>query len=352
MSTWGLLDEKEEQDLHKRRLLNVEEKPFKRITKRLNQINALIKTASYAPPSFPASGDEDKTNTDTPTPRKDVYVRELEQLREDLALDFAAFDNSIARLQFLADANKRERAGYEEKRAAILDECQAVREKNADLRLRLEEARGTLAQRKKFDELADKITNSNGRLRPRAEQRAALQKLEEECRELERESETYNATWRERRDQFSRIMEEGMLLRSQIRDEKEEVDRRDGMNEDGEEDGEASRDGATPRPTQSGNATPQVESGVRMNGGRSREGSPADSLRPRADLLGLQSQGSQAPTRSATPQLPFSKDEIEEGEDVEMEDDGKKHDSETPQITIDGPAATNGAADRMEVDDN
>ncbi|KAL2109323.1 hypothetical protein VUR80DRAFT_2579 [Thermomyces stellatus] len=353
MSSWGLLDEKEEQDLHKRRLLNVEEKPFKRITKRLNQINGLIKAASQ-PPSTPAADDEDKTPP-PPNPQRDAYLRELEQLREDLTLDFAAFDTSIARLQFLSDANKRERQGYEEKRAAILDECQAVRDKNSDLRLQLEEARGTLAQRKKFDELAERITN-NKLLRPREDQLAALQKLEEECKELERESETYSETWRERRDQFNRIMEEGMLLRRQIRDEKEEVDRREGMNEDGEEDGEASRDGATPRPTQSGNVTPQVESGSisrgeregsavpsRINGSRSREGSPAEAPKPKPDLQGMQ--GSQA-SRSETSQVQSSRDDIEEGEDVEMGDEAKEGGDNTPQISVAAPAAT----DKMEVD--
>lgn len=350
MSTWGLLDEREEQDLHKRRLLNVEEKPFKRITKRLTQVNAVIKTASQ-PSSPPPASDEDKTPP-APSSQRDAHLRELEQLREDLTLDFAAFDTSIARLQFLSDANKRERAGYEQKRAAILDECQAVRVKNGDLRQRLEEARATLSQRKKFDELAEKITN-NKLLRPREDQAAALQKLEDECKELERESGTYSATWRERRDQFSRIMEEGMLLRRQIRDEKEEVDRREGMDEDGEEDGEASRDGATPRATQSGNETPQVESGSfsrsesRMNGSRSREGSPAEAQRVRSDFLGVQSQGSRAASRSATPQGRPGDDEVEEGEDVEMGGG-----SEAPQITIDAPAAARGAADKMEVDDN
>lgn len=354
-SAWGLLDEKEEQDLHKRRLLNVEEKPFKRITKRLNQINGLIKAASQ-PPSTPPADDEDNTPPPRP-PQRDAHLRGLEQLREDLTLDFAAFDTSIARLQFLSDANKRERQGYEEKRATILDECQAVRDKNGDLRLRLEEARGTLAQRKKFDELAERITN-NKLLRPREDQLAALQKLEDECKDLERESETYSATWRERRDQFSRIMEEGMLLRRQIRDEKEEVDRREGMNEDGEDDGDTPRDGATPRPTQSGNVTPQVESGSisrgeregstapsRMNGSRSREGSPVESLKLKTDLLGVQ--GRQA-SRSATPQAQSSRDDIEEGEDVEMGDEAKHGGDGTPQITIAAPAAP----DKMEVDDN
>lgn len=373
MSAWGLLDEKEEQELHKRRLLNVEEKPFKRITKRLNQINSFIKTASQprAPTATTAAveGDhgtegeqladaDDEHNNDSDADEGGsviLQLRELEQLREDLTLDFAAFDTSIARLQFLFDANRRERAGYEEKRQAILDECQAVRDRNTELRAGLEEARATMEQRKKFDELAEKITN-NKLLRPREDQVAALRKLDDECKQLELESETYSVTWRERRDQFNRIMEEGMLLRRQIRDEKEEVERREGMDEDGEEDGEASRDGQTPRPPQSGNATPHVESGQVS---RSREGSPAagviEGLKPRLELLGGASSGSQVPSRSTTPQPPASRDDIEEGEDVEMGDEEKPASGETPSITIDAPAVSNGGGgggggDKMEVD--
>jgi hypothetical protein len=239
-----------------------------------------------------------------------------------------------------------------------------VRERNAELRIQLEQSRATLAQRKKFDELADKITN-NKLLRPRADQLANLNKLEDECRELERESGTYAVTWGERRDQFARIMEEGMLLRRQIRDEKEEVDRREGMVEDeekeeGEED-ENVREGQTPRAGGgSGNATPQPESGLaasqvdgsgtpmrRMNGSRTpRAESPAvdgpEGLKPRPAALGMGSQvGSRYGSRAATPQPLSARDDIEEGEDIEMEDPKLVG---MPQITVDAPG------DKMEVD--
>ena len=45
-SSWDLLDEKGEADLHKTRLLNVEEKPFKRITKRLNTLSSIALPAT------------------------------------------------------------------------------------------------------------------------------------------------------------------------------------------------------------------------------------------------------------------------------------------------------------------
>lgn len=209
-STWHLLDDKSEHELHKNRLLAVEERPFKRISKRLTAAPALVATgrpSEGAPPSVNA-----------------------QQLLEDFALDFATFDSSLVRLQFLSDANERERERYREDQERIANESQSAREANAQLRTHLEGARATLAQRKRFDAMADSIT-SNRLLRPRDEQLVNLARLEDECRQLELESQAYSVTWRERRDQFNRIMEEGTLLRRQIRDEKEEVDRREGMDE-------------------------------------------------------------------------------------------------------------------------
>lgn len=125
--------------------------------------------------------------------------------------------------------------------------------------MQLEEAQKTLALRREYDQLAEKIT-SNRLLKPRAEQHANLDKLNEEIAELERESQEYAQTWSERRDQFGKIIEEGMQLRRLIRDEKEEVERREGMEDDGEEGDVASQRGrssgvGTPRPEAEG-ATP------------------------------------------------------------------------------------------------
>ncbi|PHH67842.1 hypothetical protein CDD82_1067 [Ophiocordyceps australis] len=237
-ASWDLLDERSENELHKSRLLNVEEKPFKRITKRLGFITKAVAAVADVAPDEPTQSSE--------------------LLQEELTLDFAAFDSNVARFQFLHDANQRERERYQVSQQRILAECNAVRENNSQLREQLEEARQRLAKRKKFDELADKIT-SNRLLRPRQDQVINLAKLEDECRELERESETYSATWKERRAQFNRIMEEGMLLRRQIRDEKEEVDRREGMNEGGEDDGDADKESQTPRNTASERATPRLD---------------------------------------------------------------------------------------------
>ncbi|KAI4252866.1 MAG: hypothetical protein L6R35_007576, partial [Caloplaca aegaea] len=183
------------------------------------------------------------------------------QWREDALLDFAAFESSIVRIQFLLTSNIKERERYAAEKVKIQATAQAVRDNTAELRVQLEEAQRTLALRKEYDALAEKIT-SNKALRPRAEQHGNLEKLKEEIAGLERESEEYAQTWAERRDQFGRIIEEGMQLRRLIRDEKEEVERREGMEEgeDGDEGDSASHRGrssqtATPRP-EMGGATP------------------------------------------------------------------------------------------------
>ncbi|CEJ90507.1 Putative Tho complex subunit 7 [[Torrubiella] hemipterigena] len=326
MASWGLLDERSESDLHKSRLLNVEEKPFKRITKRLTSISSAINGLSTAT----SSNDQAASNS-------------TRELQEDLTFDFAAFDSNIARLQFLHDANERERQRYETDKKRILEECQTVRDKNADLREHLDGALATLSQRKKFDELAEKIT-LNRLLRPREDQLLSLAKLEEECKELERESETYSVTWRERREQFNRIMEEGMMLRRQIRDEKEEVDRREGMNEDADEDGEPDRAAPTPRNEQSGGATPRPDSDKPDDSKDNEDGEPDRLSVPSASRS---RNNSHAGSREASPAgLKNGDNDEDESDEGEADEEQEADDVEmTDEVT------THPATEKMEVDE-
>ncbi|KAH7376078.1 Tho complex subunit 7-domain-containing protein [Plectosphaerella cucumerina] len=365
MSSWDLLDEKDEQELHKVRLLNVEERPFKRITKRLGAVcreaREKLNAQQPTPPpegSAPTNGDAEGQEQNDPA----TLRRQREELHEDILLDFAAFDSTIARLQFLLDANERERQRYAADQQRILAECQAVRANNTTLRERLDEARSTLAQRKAFDRMADDITGGKSMLRPRDDQRAAIRKLEDECAELERESGTYGDVWRERKAQFEQVMDEAMRLRRQIRDEKEEVERREGMDEDaGEEDGEVSRGGGTPHPGSRGTTPrPDGEAGTPLPTGTSgartpapdsqTDGAEASSFKTRRGVAG----GSTVGSREASVQPQVDDGEIEEGEDVEMGDEsGARGNTQatsgagTPRITVDAP---DGGDDRMEVD--
>ncbi|KAL2260659.1 hypothetical protein VTK26DRAFT_5262 [Humicola hyalothermophila] len=412
MASWGLLDGDEENELHKSRLLNVEEKPFKRITKRLNTLHNLTVTRARQQPTPPPESNGVALGTDqqqqqqpdgaSPAPGAGAGTAppDLAQLKEDITLDFAAFDSSIARLQFLLTANERERERYAAERRRIEAASQSVRDRTAQLRAQLEQARATLARRRRFDELADAITG-NPALRPRAEQAANLRKLADEIAELEAESAAYGVTWHERREQFARIMDESMRLRRLIRDEKEEVERREGMDESQQEvigggGGGGSGGGGTggggggggqmaaSRPGSagvgSGNATPRPDSGmlglsstgrrgpgdesgdavgtprpVSTTGGRTpaRE-SPAPSqdlnsnsqsfLKLHPDAGGSFSQaGSLIGSREASAEREAKpeQDELEEGEDVEMgetrDDDRSEPDSPLTPPPADDP---------------
>lgn len=243
--------------LHKSRLLNVEEKPFKRITKRLLSQASLIHAPPQLPPTPPpdaSAADEEAAAHET---SKQEQLEARRQWREDVLLDFTAFDSSIVRIQFLLTSNIKERERYTAGKLKIEAAAQAVKNNTADLRLQLEDARRQLALRKEYDVLAEKIT-SNRLLRPREDQHVNLAKLNAEIAELERESQGYAQTWAERRAQFGRIIDEGMEMRRQIRAEKEEVERREGMEgvDEGDEGDGASQRGRSSRASTPGGGTP------------------------------------------------------------------------------------------------
>ncbi|KAL8719199.1 MAG: hypothetical protein Q9181_008089, partial [Wetmoreana brouardii] len=212
MASYAILDQSEEDSLHKSRLLNVEEKPFKRITKRLLAPSSLIPVPPILPPTPPPDASAADEAAAAHELEKQQQLDSHRQWREDALLDFAAFESSIIRIQFLLTSNIKERERYAAEKLKIQATAQAVRDNTADLRVQLEEAQETLALRKEYDELAEKIT-SNRLLRPRAEQHMNLEKLNEEIAELKRESAEYAQTWTERREQFGKIIEEGMQLR-------------------------------------------------------------------------------------------------------------------------------------------
>lgn len=334
--SFHLLEPREEDELHKSRLLNVEEKPFKRVTKRLLTPGSIVSTPSKLPTPPPDSIEDIET-------LENNHRKTISQYREDVILDFAAFESSIARIQFLRNSNERERERYKADKQRILETAQNVRDNTAQLRVQLQEAKNTLEQRKRFDELTEKITN-NKLLRPRQDQEINLRKLEEECKDLERESMAYSETWKERREQFGRIVEEGMQLRRLIRDEKEEVERREGMNEDDREDN-ASQGGQTPKhSSQSGNATPRPEAA---------HNSPDTGLKPRPLPAGSLS-GNGSRSNSRAPSLAGSerrREEPEEGEDVMMTDQTTAE-GQTPQVIVDEPSNTGTpAAEQGEIGD-
>lgn len=307
--------------LHKSRLLNVEEKPFKRITKRLLTPNSLISVPITLPPTPPPDASAADEAAAAHEVGKQRQLEERRQWREDVLLDFAAFESSIVRMQFLFTSNAKERERYATKKLKIQATAQAVRENTTELRVQLEEVQKTLALRKTYDELAEKITN-NRLLRPREDQHANLEKLNAEIADLERESRDYAQTWSERRQQFGRIIEEGMQLRRLIRDEKEEVERREGMEDREEgEDGEA----ASQRGRSSGVGTPRLDAGG---------ATPLHASHDREPSTGRLSVEKQHRPRSKSPlgrlQSVREEEQAETGdaEDVNMTEDGEVAEAE------------------------
>ncbi|KAL2832891.1 Tho complex subunit 7-domain-containing protein [Aspergillus cavernicola] len=319
MTFYGLLDQVDEDALHKSRLLNVEEKPFKRISKRLLNPDSLVIANATLPPTPPPDGTDEEAAAAAEA-EKQQRLHQWRQFRDDASLDFAAFEGSIARIQFLLTSNEKERERYVAEKERILSTMQAVRENTSDLRVQLEEAQRLLTLRKSYDMLTEKIT-SNRLLKPREDQQANLQKLQAEIAELERESRDYATTWAERREQFGRIVDEGMQLRRLIRDEKEEVERREGMQEDEDgDDGEVSKgkqSGAnTPRPDQE-SLTPFQQG--QDEGGRSPLASHADKATP----------GAATPLRQVT--TAEETNHTTEQEDSAMVDEGEVTGDEGPE---------------------
>ncbi|RAL15078.1 uncharacterized protein BO97DRAFT_385295 [Aspergillus homomorphus CBS 101889] len=313
MASYGLLDQLEEDGLHKSRLLNVEEKPFKRISKRLlNNDSVLVSNATLPPTPPPDGSDEDATAAEEA--EKLRRHENWSHFREDVALDFAAFEISIARIQFLLTSNEKERERYATEKLGILDTMQSVRDNTSELRVQLEEAQRLLALRKSYDELAEKIT-SNRLLKPREDQQANLQKLQAEITDLEKESKEYAQTWSERREQFGRIVEEGMQLRRLIRDEKEEVERREGMQE-----GEDGDDGDVPSKGKSSGAnTPRQDSDSLASSHHSPEELSRLSAGLQVDRSGTA--GAASPLRQVT--VPGEEEKASADLDTTMEDEGE-----------------------------
>ncbi|KAJ5102964.1 hypothetical protein N7532_003493 [Penicillium argentinense] len=274
MASYSLLGQPEEDTLHKARLLNVEEKPFKRVSKRLlNPESLAVSNAPQVLTPPPEESDADATATDADKQKK---LDEWRHFNEDVSLDFSAFEGSIARIQFLLASNKNERERYGTQKVRILETKESVRRNNGDLRNQLQGAQQSLARRKGYDELTEKITG-NRLLKTREDQQVQLQRLQDEIADLDKESNDCKTTWGERRVQFARVVDEGTLLRRQIRNENE-VEEETGDEGDANSRGKSSA-ANSPRPD-SESMTPsqsQDESGklqVEKGSGNAHEASP------------------------------------------------------------------------------
>lgn len=287
----------------------------------------LLSSNTFSPPSskLPTPPPEDSNAEQSPEEKQRKEAEETDQLKEDVLLDFAAFESSIMRTQLLFNSNVQERERYATEKLRIQAAAQEVRDNTSQLRLQLEEAKKQLTLRKTYDELAEKIL-SNRLLRPRADQNANLEKLNHEIEELDRDSKDYAQNLAERREQFGRIIQETEQLKRMIREQREEAERKEGMKgrEDGDE-GEAASRGrtsvvGTPRP-EAGGASP-LPSGTDVD--------PGSLTVEHA----LQSRD-KSPLRQSTPKLEVTTPQPEIEEDVDMAEDGEVSGEDDGLVTED-----------------
>lgn len=306
MSKFTVLDQEDEDNLHAKRLLNIEEKPFKRIQKRLltttNPIQEYLRRtptdASATKSAQNGSGEtvsependeadaapkDDVSGTSAEQPKSEeevnAYLKQLEQFTHSTLHDFSSLTTSLARLQFLLTANQKERERYATQSQEIQSQHVSIREDTSNLRLRLAEARRQLEVRKGWDVLAEKVLWVDGkvggeRVKTRDELSRESDKLRSEIEELDREGEELNQQWLDRRAALQDVVEQNKRLRRVIRGEPEkpedEAEKEDeersemegeGRREDDDEhllpgvDVEGRSNAGTPRP-EDGGATP------------------------------------------------------------------------------------------------
>ncbi|KAF1979649.1 hypothetical protein BU23DRAFT_548851 [Bimuria novae-zelandiae CBS 107.79] len=327
-NSWELLPQSEEDALHNvSRLINVESRPYARVAHRLITQKHKDRPDDFileeARPRQLATPPPDASAADNIKDAGRIYSWKKALMTELELLDFATL-----RFELTTGVNHEERERYAKDKVKIMEKQNHVRQNIQKLHADLQQAKETLAIRKTYDELTEKITN-NKMLKPRDEQAIAHDKLDQEIAELEQEVESAKTTWRERRTQFNSIEAEAMKLMQMIKDEKEEAERKEGMRDDEGDDKEASTRGdvshaATPRPD--GGLTP-------VHVSQTADSSNSLKVPPQDRLSALSAGASPAPSGAGEDTdmaeavgNAAADSEIEEGEDVEEgEHSGSEH---------------------------
>lgn len=308
---WGLLSQTDEDALHNvSRLLAVEARPYTHVAGRMLKAGFFEDARPKQLPSPPPDASAADEEAATVAAARDQQLHAIEIWRKDIMNELSMLDFAILRAEFTTNSNHEERQRYAAEKTSIEEKQAHVKTTIEELRVQLVQAKETLAQRKTYDELTEKISSSK-MLKTRDEQALAHAKLDEEIAELEHEVRSAKNTWSERRTQFGRIEEEARGMLRMIKDEKEEAERKEGMMKDGDEDGE--RDGSDSRGDISHVGTPRPDGGMTPgNASQGGEGSSALKLPPQDRLKPLSREASVAPSAG----------QPSAAEDAEMADSG------------------------------
>ncbi|KAF1963856.1 hypothetical protein CC80DRAFT_14076 [Byssothecium circinans] len=256
---WGLASQEEEDALHNvSRLLAVEVRPFTRLSNRLTQAETSFESVRQvqlpSPPPDASAADEAAAAKAT---LEEHQVERVKAWQSEVLTELELMDYSVLRSELTMQSNRDERGRYATEKVAILEKQGHVKATIETLRVDLENAKKTLAVRKYYDELTEKITNSK-MLKPRDEQALAHAKLDEEIAELKQQVQNAKDTWEERRQQFQRIDSETQKMANMIKEEKMEAERKEGMMKEGDDEG----DGDTTRGDVSHIGTPRPDGGM------------------------------------------------------------------------------------------
>lgn len=308
------------------RLFNVESRPYSRVAHRL------ITSKDKDKPGDFVLSDARPRQLLTPPPdaagATEGEAARIDAWRKELMNELELLDFATLRFELTTGINHEERERYAKDKVKITEKQDHVRQNIQKLHVDLQQAKETLAVRKTYDELTEKITH-NKMLKPRDEQAIAHEKLDQEIAELEQEVQSAKTTWSERRTQFNRIETEAINLMQMIKDEKEEAERKEGMRDDEGDDKEASTRGdvshaATPRPD--GGLTP-VHTSQTADAPNSLKIPPQDRLSALSAGTSPAPSGAGDDTEMVEAGARIADDsELEEGEDVEEgEHSGSEH---------------------------
>lgn len=276
------------------RLLAVEARPYIHAAGRILKPDFFDEARPRQLPSPPPDASAAEEAAAAVATEREQQTHKIELWRKDIMNELSLLDFAILRAEFTTNSNHTERERYAVEKDGITAKQQHVRDTIEELRVQLVKSKETLAVRKTYDELTEKITSSK-MLKPRDEQALAHAKLDEEIAELEHEIQTSKDTWSERRTQFGRIEDATREMLRMIKDEKEEAERKEGMMKDGDEDGEG--EGSISRGDGSRVGTPRPDGGMTpMHASQAAEGSSSLKVPPQDRLHPLSRDVSAAPS--------------------------------------------------------
>merc|ERR1712137_177238 len=151
---WGLLSQADEDALHNvSRLLAVEARPYTNIAGRILKPDFFEDARPRQLPSPPPDASAAEEEAAAAIVEREQQAHNIEIWRKDIMNELSLLDFAILRSEFTTNSNHTERERYAVEKTGIEAKQDHVRKTIEDLRVRLIEAKETLAVRKTYDEL-------------------------------------------------------------------------------------------------------------------------------------------------------------------------------------------------------